>query len=178
MQVKWYCPVGSKERLGNKADLMRYWRKHHGHDRVPSCFNFLAKDVPSWCKRLNGIEEEAVRSSYGGGSQGRGTLTYVGALVSPNPLSAVVTPKLATKVSSPQITFSRPAHTAVSISLATTVVHLLAPRAIRNINYRDMMYQYCQQEHRNTQPWALVMTNHTITLMQQKPMLSTKYFFI
>ena len=26
MQVKWYCPVGSKERLGNKAVLMRYER--------------------------------------------------------------------------------------------------------------------------------------------------------
>lgn len=53
LNVVWYCPPGGGEadRLSNRAQLVEYWQRKHGHTQVPGWFTFRGKDAPAHWKR-------------------------------------------------------------------------------------------------------------------------------
>lgn len=53
LNVVWYCPPGGGEvdRLSNRAQLVDFWKKRHGHAQVPGWFTFRGKDAPAHWKR-------------------------------------------------------------------------------------------------------------------------------
>ncbi|CAN0333308.1 unnamed protein product [Pylaiella littoralis] len=63
MNVVWYCPPGGGEadRLSTRAQLLEFWRRRHGHARIPGCFTFRGKDAPAQWKRthVTHLSEEA-----------------------------------------------------------------------------------------------------------------------